>query len=286
VLLYVAKKKNLSHKKLYRAFLGRWSLPKQADETLRDEDFFNNYYGDRNTKIITSWVQPPNIASKNYQGAKLLLPNDDVDNVVFIARVGEGGAGGHRNRRCALMEWNSEFDPNKRDELQQLIIDKSWCDDAWKFRPPQDQQVNEGWCNRKLNVGQLTEALKSTHTLTLHAIDIRYYQVATLMESTLLEDFMYNKDEEPDFSSHYGRKLPSLWGAPPKFSPFHRKLTEKDFDYYFCYEGDGYDEDPRPPLEYLPIEGKLLLNYWRAKHEDKDDSTSIMVSTFIIPRKV
>jgi hypothetical protein len=270
VLLYVTKKKNLSRKKLYRAFLGRWSLPKQADEKLREEKFIFDY-GDRNTKIITTWVQPPNIASKNYQGAKLLIPNDDVDNVVFIARVGEGVADGHPNRRCALMEWNSEFDPNKRNEWQQLIIDKSWCDDAWELTPPQDQQVSEGWCTGKLNVGQLTEALKSTHTLTLHAIDTRYYHVASLLESTPLEDFMYNADEEPDFSSHYGDRLPSLWGVPPKFSPFHRKLTEKDFKYYFLYEGDGYDEDPRPPLEYLPIRGKLLLNDWKAKHEDKDD---------------
>lgn len=30
VLAYVAKRRNMSFKKLYRAFHGRWSLPKQA----------------------------------------------------------------------------------------------------------------------------------------------------------------------------------------------------------------------------------------------------------------
>lgn len=35
VLSYVAKEKNLSCKKLYRAFAARWSLPAQADENLR-----------------------------------------------------------------------------------------------------------------------------------------------------------------------------------------------------------------------------------------------------------
>lgn len=219
VLLYVAEKKNLSHKKLYRAFLSRLSLPKQADEEIRaaSEDF----EGDRNTKIIITWAEPQRIPNNRYQGAKLLIPNDDVDNVVFIARVGEGDGG-----FCALMEWNSEFDPKKRDEWQQLIIDKSWCSDDLILRPPQDQQVNEGWCTGKLNVGQLTEALKSTHTLTLHAIDTRYYHVASLMESTPMGDLMYNTNDTTesrktsDFTTYFGFGLPSLWGVPPKFSPF------------------------------------------------------------------
>ncbi len=168
------------------------------------------------------------------------------------------------------MEWNSEFDPKKRNEWQQLIIDKSWCDDAWKLDIPQDQEVNEGWCTGKLNVGQLTDALKSTHTLTLHAIDIRYYQVASLLESTPMGDLMYNKNDTTesrkasDFSTYYGYSLPSLWGVPPKFSPFHRKLTEEDFEYFtnMC------PVDDPPPLDYLPIGGKLLLDYWKAKDED------------------
>ena len=268
VLLYVAEKKNLSHKKLYRAFLSRWSLPKQADEKLRaaSEDF----EGDRNTKIIITWAEPQRIPNDKYQGAKLLIPNDDVDNVVFIARVGEGGPADSW-RSCALMKWNSEFDPKKRNEWQQLIIDKSWCDDAWKLTPPQDFQVNEGWCTGKLNVGQLTDAMKSTHTLTLHAIDTRYYQIASLMENSPLDDLMYNKNDTTesrkasDFTTYFGFGLPSLWGVPPKFSPFHRKLTEKDFKYYTGYEDM---EDP-PPLEYLPIGGKLLLDIWKAKHEEE-----------------
>ncbi len=74
VLLYVAEKKNLSHKKLYRAFLGRWSLPKQADEEIRAAS--KDYEGDRNTKIIITWAEPQRIPDDKYQGAKLLIPNE------------------------------------------------------------------------------------------------------------------------------------------------------------------------------------------------------------------
>ena len=109
VLLYVAKKKNLSHKKLYRAFVGRWSLPKQADENIRAaSEVYYEDEGDRHTKITIDWVHPPYIPVDQYQGAKLLIPNDDVDNVVFIVRVGAG-----EDDFCALMEWNSEYDPKK-----------------------------------------------------------------------------------------------------------------------------------------------------------------------------
>ena len=118
VLLCVAKKRKLSRKKLYRAFVGRWSLPKQADENIRAAS--KDYEGDRLTKImINDWVKPPDIPVDSYEGAKLLIPNDDVDNVVFIIRLGAG-----KDSFCSLMEWNSEYDREKRD-LSQLIIDKS-----------------------------------------------------------------------------------------------------------------------------------------------------------------
>ena len=56
VLSYVAEQRNLSRKKLYRAFLGRWSLPKQADEKIRAESA--DYEGDRKTRILIEWMQP------------------------------------------------------------------------------------------------------------------------------------------------------------------------------------------------------------------------------------
>lgn len=95
VLVYVAEKRNLSYKKLYRAFLGRWSLPKQADPKTKIRAASPDYEGDRNTRILIAWAKPQDeIPREQYQGAKLLVPNDDVDNVVFIVRVrGEDGDG-------------------------------------------------------------------------------------------------------------------------------------------------------------------------------------------------
>ena len=281
VLLYVAKKKNLSRKKLYRAFLGRWSLPKQADEKIRAaSEVYYEDEGDRHNKImINDWVKPPHIPVDQYQGAKLLIPHDDVDNLVFIVRVGAGDA-----NFCALMEWDSDYDPKK--SRCQLIIDKSWCDDygverETQLRIPQDREANDRWCNHDLNVGQLTEVMKSKHPLTLHAVDTRYYQVASLLDNTPLEDFMYTHDEISEFRSFYGSGLPSLWGLTPEFSPFHRKLTEKDFQYFLSPHYREYDDEV-PPLEYLAIAGKIQLNkcemHWMKEDIEVEATNDIVLS--------
>ena len=125
--------------------------------------------------------------------------------------------------------------------------------------------VNERWCTGKMNVGQLTDALKSVHTLTLHAIDTRFYSVATLMEDYQMEDLMHDKERLPHFRTNYGFQLPRLYGVTPKYSPRYRKLTEKDFDYH--QEGGDYDERP-PPLDYMPIEGRILLNAWKINDKE------------------
>ena len=282
VLFYVAKKRNLSRKKLYRAFLGRWSLPKQIDaEKMRDvpTDFMRDFEAHSLNKVMITWLKPADIPVDNYQGAKLLIPNDDVDNVVFIVRVGAG-----KDSFCALMEWNSEYDPEKRD-LSQLIIDKSWCDDngverVTQFHIPQDREANNRWLNRDLTVGQLTEVLRSKHPLTLHAVDTRYCQVASLMDNSPIEDFGFNDDDVSDFISRYGSGLPSLWGLTPKFSPFHRKITERDFGHTLTAYLDEDDEVPPPPLEYLPIRGNVQLNKYRIrwmKDGIEDDVTNDIV---------
>eukprot|EP00985_Skeletonema_marinoi_P030820 scaffold34053_cov73-Skeletonema_marinoi.AAC.1 len=176
-------------------------------------------------------MQPAIISEENYQGEKLLIPNDDVDNVVFIARV--GGADSKCGSKCALMGWNPEYDPKD----QQLIIDKSWCDGKMAdISLSQNQEINEGWCTGKINVGQLTEAFKSIHTLSLHAIDCQKYHVASLLDdSSSMEDMGYNSNREKSISKfglHYGFGLPTLWGVLPTFSPRYlsrNKLTDDDF---------------------------------------------------------
>ena len=281
VLLYVTKKKNLSHKKLYRAFLGRWSLPKQIDaEKMREVtmDRWRKFEVHERNKVMITWLKPADIPADQYQGAKLLIPNDDVDNVVFIVRVGAG-----EDDFCALMEWNSEYDPKKRDHRSQLIIDKSWCDDNRVEDVPQDRETNDRWFNQDLTVYQLSEVMKSKHPFTLHAVDTRYCQVASLMDNTPLEYFSYNNDDDvSDFTSSYGSGLPSLWGVAPEFSPYHRKIIEKDFRQFLMGYLDEDEDDEKPPLEYLPIRGDIQLDqckmHWMEEGIEVETTNDIILS--------
>lgn len=52
VLAYVAEKKNLSRKKLYRAFRGRWSLPKKSIRPAAEHSDVKN----RETRILIPWA--------------------------------------------------------------------------------------------------------------------------------------------------------------------------------------------------------------------------------------
>eukprot|EP00984_Skeletonema_dohrnii_P027794 scaffold17464_cov80-Skeletonema_dohrnii-CCMP3373.AAC.2 len=278
VLSYVAEQRDLSRKKLYRAFLGRWSLPKQADEKIRAES--EDDEGDRNTRILIEWLQPTRIPGRNYQGAKLLIPNDDVDNVVFIARV--GGADSKCGSKCALMGWNPEYDPKKK---QQLIIDKSWCDGKRAdISLSQNQEINEDWCcDEEIDFGQLTEALKTMHTLTLHAIDCQKYHVASLLEDSTMEDMGYNSDEEnriSEFELYGGYGLPTLWGVVPKFSPRYlsrKKLTDNDFRHFGDWEWDS--DGDRAILEHMPVGGMFQLDSLESWN-DVDDSGEYSIDLY------
>jgi hypothetical protein len=152
VLVYVAEKKNLSYKKLYRAFRGRWSLPKQVDPNIQASS--SSKRENKRQRILIPWSKPSEkINEEQYRGAKLLVPNNDVDNMVFIASVeGEDG-----DTYSALMDWNQECKSTPRG---QLIIDKSWCDDKGNFVIP------------KAKVDFISEyESESPFALTLHAIE-------------------------------------------------------------------------------------------------------------------
>jgi hypothetical protein len=264
VLSYVAKKKNLSRKKLYRAFAARWSLPKQADETLRAAE--PSYYSwrdsptDRNTKIVTTWTRSLTLSDADYRGEKILI-NDDVDNVVFIVSVGGGKENASPNF-SALMEWNAEFPiggPHfdlDEAKFDQLIIDKSWAKDSGivPFLP---------------DVGYMGEECCKL-TLSLHAIDTRYYQIASLMENTSMDASFYEEDR-PQLNVLYGLSLPSLFGVPPKTSPFHDEVEESDYD-EVIKDGVG---GVYPRLEYMTIAGRLRIvvnaNQWLRDFNGDED---------------
>jgi hypothetical protein len=239
VLSYVANKKNLSRKKLYRAFVGRWSLPKQGDETLRAAGSSS----DRNTKIITTWTKSLTLSDDDYREEEKILVNDDVENVIFIASI-EGSGG---NNFSALMQWNSEFDDSNFDfdqsKFDQLIIDKSWSEESGivPFLPDAGP-MGEDCCEL---------------TLSLYAIDTRYYQVASMMENTTT-DGSYYEDDRPQLNVFYGSTLPSLFGIPPKTSPYHNEVEERDFEEVIKNGLEGASVHCR--LEYMTIAGRLRIN--------------------------
>eukprot|EP00984_Skeletonema_dohrnii_P010486 scaffold4091_cov85-Skeletonema_dohrnii-CCMP3373.AAC.1 len=285
VLSYVAEQRNLSRKKLYRAFLGRWSLPKQADEKIRAES--SDWEGDRNTRILIEWLQPTRISEENYQGAKLLIPNDDVDNVVFIVRV--GGADSKCGSKCALIGWNPEYDPNVRHyydpkKTQQLIIDKSWCDgERADISLSQNEEINEGWCCGEIDDEQLREALQTMHTLSLHAIDCEKYQVASLLDDSSMENMGYYPDEAYrtcQLELYYGFGLPTLWGVLPTFSPRYlsrNKLTDRDFRNFGDREWNSNGD--RAILEHMPVGGMLQLDSFDS-WDDVDDSGEYSIDLY------
>lgn len=191
----------------------------------------------RKTRILVPWSKPPNISRKKYQGAKLLVPNNDVDNVVFIARV-KGEEEG--DSRSALLGWN----PEDGRGYQQLIIDKSWCDDNGAFLLPKVTYICE---------------FDSPLTLTLHAIDTKYYQVASLLDNSPMDDSDF-RDEGQAFLC-YGDNRPTLYAIPPKGSPYYREFTENDLRYAEGYEEWDDDRNNRPHVYTVSIgEGCLQLN--------------------------
>lgn len=206
VLNYVAERDKLSYKKLYLAFHNRWSLPKLENE----ED---------NTIIYI-----PNM--RGYSESV------DEKSLVFIARLGKcDGDDALYNEQdkyqsCALLQWGRG---SWNGDNHQLIIDKSWNDSTDGFYFKQNRVANEEYLESTGDIDddsfELQEALKLSHTLTLHAIDIRQYQVATLMEENQMSNLELYNSEDPEFwgMQGYGIEMPDLFGVPRKSSPYYRE---------------------------------------------------------------
>ena len=246
VLNYVAKRDNLSRKKLHLAFHKRWSLPKQGDEK---------------TRICITWTRP-DIPQNVYAG------KSGINSLVFIARVGDENA----SNSCALLEWNNpDYDSERRQQRnnEQLIIDTRWRDDTGGITLAQNQEANEHW--ESGDWAEMDDALKISHTLTLHAVDISQYRVATLMDESSFDELCPNDEGMPDYDTvGHGFELPKLFGLPPKGSPYYR-----NFDEEFDLVDKGYylgDEDV-PSIEYLPIWGVIEL--YHGKDDEGDNILSL-----------
>ena len=195
VLNYVAKRDNLSYKKLYLAFYNRWSLPKFGSE--------------KNTKPKKRNKLPE--LSITWQRDCIIRDDIDENSMLFIARLGSydgDNALYDRNyhddidRSCILLQWNKNWkDASHRlnneggsdDDRYQLVIDKGWKDNTDGFYMNQNSNANMEFLENE-DIEEFEAALRITHTLTLHAIDISQYRVATLMEENKF-DYLEESEE-------------------------------------------------------------------------------------------
>jgi hypothetical protein len=171
------------------------------------------------------------------------VPNNDVDDVVFIACI-KGEEEG--DSRSALLEWNRECPQNDGLGSQQLIIDKSWCDDNGEFALPKVTYISEYDYYSPLD-------------LTLHAIDTKYYQVASLLDnSPLNEEGYFSSRDGETLELYYGDNRPTLYAIPPKGTPYYRKFTLGDLRYAEGYEQWDDDRNNRPHVYTVSIGGGCL----------------------------
>lgn len=254
VLSYVARKDNLSCKKLYRAFLQRWSLPKPLPPWA---------WADESTRVCVPWTRPDAAVESN--------GDSNINDLVFIARVGDVD----NPKTCAVLEWNPDYDHENRlggDNNDQLCIDKCWKECTGGLLLEQDSETNLAF----IEDGERS-VLEEAHTLTLHAIDTRHYQVATLMDTTpTFQNVVGGEENEADFYTRlhagygagYGDSLPKLYGIPPKGSPYYRDFTDRDFK-----DVHGRYDEYVHSIAYMPVFGGLELD---SGTDDEGDYTLLL----------
>ena len=258
VLSYVANQRNVPCKKVYLAFLKRWSLPKAECDGVGEE-----------RRVSIPWTRPhipPKAAVKEI--------NDEGDNKHELAKSGDGselGGGGEDSEtdNCKTSQSNDNETDNKAtktDDSNALVfigrvgnvddpascILMDWKDGSAAVKSrhsklcidwdayvtelgdigvamvggplgdgltlPENNAANdmlktsggEGWYDR------FCDALRDSHHITLHVLDIQTCQVVSLMDKTPFEDRWGVDLRGGDPSATYGFDLPKLYGIPPK----------------------------------------------------------------------
>jgi len=225
VLNYVAERDKLSYKKLYLAFYNRWSLP--------DE-------GGVDVNISITWQ--PGYINRN---------DIDIKSMVFIARLGsydgddalyDENSFWDKDKSCVLLHWKEVVVGNNPNNYK-LVIDKDWDDTENGFQANQNKAANKEFYENQ-DLSDFEYALQRTHTLTLHAIDIKQYRVATLMEENQMSSLSQDEDPESLVLSMEGYGddvLPKLYGIPRKSSPYYRDFNREGYRYegftYLLHKG-------------------------------------------------
>ena len=120
---------------------------------------------------------------------------------------------------------------------------------------------------------EVGKSLKESCHLTLHVLNVREFQVMTVLDKTRF-------DASPDFSGEAdlcipGYVSPNLYGVPPEGSPYYRNFTDSDFP------SSGYDYPPKG-MEIFEIRGCLDMSFEKyvktgdamgSAHDFDDDTT-------------
>lgn len=218
-LSYVAKNNKISHKKLYLAFRRKWNLEKQCDK-----------------RMCIPWRRPlrPAITNNNNDydddGADDNMEDEDVRALTFIARIGGNNDNISEDQNtCAIMEWGYRCDNRGRrishnkvvlreayneDEEDHIGNGETWC--LLPYNERADQLLTEGSENNDTWFRDLEASLKKSHSLTLHAIDVRTIQVLTLMDDNKSGELWSGRDapfqlvgHRREFFTAYHRNVPS-----------------------------------------------------------------------------
>ena len=291
VLAYIANERRVSKKYLYLAFLNRRSLPKlEVDGTCGPHGYTK--------RVCVDWQRPSQLETKDEDDKDYEFPeysddedhaegplrpvsqNEDIAAVVFIARVGNDDD----PNTCALMDW--EYYGTMCNELgKTLVLDfhrnEAITELGCFYLPDTSKAENilematddedDDWYDT------LEKSWKETHRMTLHAVNIRDFQVMSLMDETPF-------DSPLDFSGgsmhfNYGHdSLPNLYGVPPKTSPYYRELSDRD------YPISSYEKDIS--IETFEVTAGLELSFFPyTKQGDKREADNVDDSNRTFCRK-
>ena len=197
--------------------------------------------------------------------------NDDVASLVFIARVGNDD----NPNTCVLMDWEY-YGTECGERGKKLVIDYHRNRDIWKS--------GTGFClpatySPKLEADEVTNILKSrigtgaywvqefdkavqespSYYITLHAVDVKEYKVASLMDGTSVGKYGMEDGIAGGgglLIDGYGSELPKVYGIPKIDSPNYRNYTVDDYPIN-GFRGPGES----PSIDVFDISADLSIKF-------------------------
>lgn len=113
-------------------------------------------------------------------------------------------------------------------------------------------------------ISEVNEILNETHRMTLHVVNVREYQVLSLMDKTkFAEPFggadFTSRDTDMNIYGYGWDAKKKLYGVPPEGSPYYKNFTTRDFE---TREWDWEEELPKG-VEEFEISGDIRISFHR-----------------------